>query len=109
MHGNIFTGRSAYAEILAALSAHAQRFDGEMLVVHGDTHWFRFDQPLAARNVPNVRRLEVFGSPFVAWTLVTVTIENGRARFEAKPGALEPKLDVHSWCSAGRALTIRTL
>ena len=86
MHGNIWTGRKGYAGIASAFEAHARQFDGEILVIHGDTHLFRFDRPLAARNIHNVRRLEVFGSPFVAWTLVSVSIENGRARFEARPG-----------------------
>jgi hypothetical protein len=85
MHGNLWTGRKGYAEIVSALAAHARRYDGEILVIHGDTHWFRFDRPFAARNIRNVQRLQVFGSPFAAWTLVTVTIENGRVTFEAKP------------------------
>jgi hypothetical protein len=87
MHGNIFTGRSGYGDILSALEAHARRYQGEILVIHGDTHWFHFDRPLADRNVANLRRLEVFGSPFSAWTLVTVTIENGHATFHATHGS----------------------
>jgi hypothetical protein len=86
MHGNPWAGRAGYDAILAALPAHARRFDGEILVIHGDTHWFRFDRPLAGRNIHNVRRLEVFGSPLAAWALVDVTIENGRASFAARPG-----------------------
>jgi hypothetical protein len=87
MHGNLWSGRKGYAEIGSALAAHARRYDGEILVIHGDTHWFRFDRPFAARNIRNVQRLVVFGSPFASWTLVTVTIENGRATFDAKPGS----------------------
>jgi hypothetical protein len=86
MHGNIWSGRHGYAGIVSALSAHARRFDGEILVIHGDTHYFRFDRPVAPRNIHNVRRLEVFGSPFASWSLVTVSIENGRASFQARPG-----------------------
>jgi hypothetical protein len=89
MHGNIWTGRQGYAEILSALSAHARRFVGEILVVHGDTHRFRFDRPFARQAISNLRRLEVAGSPFAAWTFVNVTIENGRARFEATPGSAQ--------------------
>ena len=86
MHGNIWTGQQGYADILSALAAHARAFHGEILVVHGDTHRFRFDQPFGREVIPNVRRLEVAGSPFAAWTLVEVTIENGRARFDARQG-----------------------
>jgi hypothetical protein len=86
MHGNIWTGRQGYAEILSALAAHARSFDGEILVIHGDTHRFRFDQPFGRANIPNLRRLEVAGSPFAAWTLVDVTMQNGSVRFEATRG-----------------------
>ena len=88
---DLWTGSSGYAEILAALGSEAQRYDGEVLVVHGDTHWFRFDKPLvdaaSGRKVENVTRLEVYGSPFVNWVYVTVSVENGRAKFTATPGS----------------------
>jgi hypothetical protein len=87
---NLWTGSGGYAEIVAALASEARRYDGEVLVVHGDTHWFRFDKPLvdrSGRKVDNVTRLEVYGSPFVNWVYVTVTMENGRARFSATPGS----------------------
>jgi hypothetical protein len=87
---NLWTGNSGYAEILSTLAAEAQRFEGEVLVVHGDTHWFRFDKPLvhaaSGRKIGNVSRLEVYGSPFVNWVYVTVSTENGRAKFTAVPG-----------------------
>ena len=80
----------AYRPILDALAEEALRYRGEVLVVHGDTHWYRFDQPLvdprSGKTVANVTRLEVFGSPFVNWVLVTVTVENGKARFSAVTG-----------------------
>jgi hypothetical protein len=89
--GNLWTGNSGYSEILSALAEEAQRFDGEVLVVHGDTHWFRFDQPLvdphSGRKISNVTRLEVYGSPFVNWIYVTVTTGSGRAKFTAVPGS----------------------
>lgn len=91
MQANIWTGNAAYAELLMALATEAQRYDGEVLVIHGDTHWFRFDKPLvdprSGQRLENVTRLEVYGSPFVNWIYVTVTTENGRARFTAIPGS----------------------
>jgi hypothetical protein len=87
---NLFTGNSGYAEIVKTLSGEAQRYDGEVLVVHGDTHWYRFDKPLvdaaSGLAVPNLTRLEVPGSPFVNWVYVTVGTENGRAKFGFTPG-----------------------
>ena len=87
MQGNIWTGRPGYAAIVSALEKHARGYAGAILVVHGDTHWFRFDRPLAGRGIDNVQRLEVFGSPFTAWTLVSVTIANGRATFHTTQGS----------------------
>lgn len=90
LQANLWTGNSAYAEILAALVDEAQRFSGQVLVVHGDTHWFRYDKPLidprSGNTVANVRRLEVYGSPFLSWLRVTVRIENGRAEFSVRRG-----------------------
>ena len=90
LQANIFTGNAGYSAILEALAREALRYDGQVLVVHGDTHLYNYDQPLVDRRsgqkVANVTRLEVFGSPFVGWTHVTVTVENGRARFAVRPG-----------------------
>jgi hypothetical protein len=90
LHADLWTGNAVFAGILATLADEAQRYSGSVLVVHGDTHWYRFDQPLvdpqSGKRVSNVTRLEVFGSPFVNWTQVTVTTENGKAKFEAVHG-----------------------
>ena len=89
--GNLWSGNAAYRELLDPLAEEAQAYAGEVLVVHGDTHWFRFDRPLvdrgSGRAIPNVTRLEVFGSPFVDWVYVTVRTEEGRVRFTATPGS----------------------
>jgi hypothetical protein len=91
MHANPLTGNPGYREIVDALVEHALGFPGEVLLVHGDTHRFRFDRPLvdrrSGRRVENVQRLEVFGSPFVDWVYVSVSIEERKARFEAVRGS----------------------
>lgn len=51
-----------YAALRRRLQRLAQAFPGKVLLVHGDTHTFRDDQPL-----PGLRRVEVFGSPHVRW------------------------------------------
>ena len=96
LQANIFSGHPAYEPILSALAEEAVRYGGPVLVVHGDTHWYRVDQPLvdprSGERLENVTRLEVHGSPFVNWVHVTVTVENGRARFGAVPGSdLQPR------------------
>ncbi|MEO8718607.1 MAG: hypothetical protein ABI423_10365 [Burkholderiales bacterium] len=52
----------AYARLRAVLAAHAAWFKGRLVLVHGDTHAYRDDEPL-----PGLRRLEMWGSPFVSW------------------------------------------
>jgi hypothetical protein len=91
MHANPFTGNVGFREIVDALSANAQKYAGEVLIVHGDTHRFRFNRPLIDRRtgqkIANVQRLEVFGSPFVDWVHVTVSVKDGQAHFDAMRGS----------------------
>ena len=91
VHANIFTGSAAYGDILDAIAREALRYDGQVLIVHGDTHLYHYDQPLvdarSGRKVMNVQRLEVSGSPFVNWFYVTVTVTNGRASFSVTPAS----------------------
>ncbi len=49
-----------YARLRAVLATHAQWFKDRLVLVHGDTHVYRDDQP-----VPGLRRIEPWGSPFV--------------------------------------------
>ncbi len=68
--------QDGYADFRARLAANALGFGGPVLVVHGDTHRFRVDRPLAdpATNAraANVTRLEVFGAPWNGWVRVGV-------------------------------------
>ena len=52
----------AYARLRAVLATHAAWFRGRLVLVHGDTHVYRDDEP-----VPGLRRLEPWGSPLVSW------------------------------------------
>jgi len=67
-------GFDGYTAFLNALVAETQAFDGQVVLVHGDTHFFKLDKPLVdqAHLVPNLTRLETFGSPNVHWVKVTV-------------------------------------
>ncbi len=91
MHANPWTGHPGFQVLLDALAKEAVRYAGEVLVVHGDTHRYRFDRPLSDRRsgqrIPNLTRLEVFGSPFVDWVHVTVEVSKGRVRFIPVPGS----------------------
>ncbi len=49
-----------------------------MLLVHGDTHFFKVDKPLYSpdRLLVNLTRLQTFGSPLIHWVRVTVEPKN---------------------------------
>jgi hypothetical protein len=80
MHADPYFERSApsdgYARLRTVLATHAEWFAGRLVLVHGDTHIYRDDQPL-----PGLRRIEVWGSPFVAW--LRGSIARGALRIDA--------------------------
>ena len=65
-----------FAAFQETLARRAIEFDKPVLLLHGDTHTFRFDQPLNAPEgggrVDNVYRLEVFGAPSMGWVEVSI-------------------------------------
>ena len=76
-------GPPGLAAFKALLLEVMRRFPGPVLLIHGDTHWYRHDHPLLdpARGVPFERftRVEVPGSPLV-----------GGVWIDVDPGASEP-------------------
>ena len=62
------SGDDGYAALRERLQRLAEAFPGKVLLVHGDTHTHRDDEPL-----PGLRRVEVFGSPHVRWLRASVT------------------------------------
>jgi hypothetical protein len=69
-------GHSGYRDLLATLNRETREFNGQVLLVHGDTHWQRIDHPLrdpeTNREITNFTRLETFGYPFMGWVKVIV-------------------------------------
>ena len=67
MQGNPFLTlpRDGFAELRERLRMLGERMAGRVVLVHGDTHFYRDDQPL-----PGLRRIEVWGSPLVSWLRV---------------------------------------
>ncbi len=58
-----------------ALRGETTRFARPVALVHGDGHRYRLDHPLLDRGgtpVPNLVRLETFGTPELSWVLATV-------------------------------------
>jgi len=63
-----------YTSFLGALLEETLFYPGQVVLVHGDTHFFTVDKPLInqANMVQNFTRLETFGSPNVHWVKVDV-------------------------------------
>jgi hypothetical protein len=67
-------GFSAYRHFMSQLAEQTKAFKGEVLFVHGDTHFFKLDKPLydPTHMLTNFTRLQTFGSPSLHWVKVTV-------------------------------------
>jgi hypothetical protein len=65
--------KDGYARLRQVLATHAAWFKDRLVLVHGDTHIYRDDQPL-----PGLRRIVVWGSPFVSWLRVSATADSLR-------------------------------
>ncbi|HLS87209.1 MAG TPA: hypothetical protein VK043_13005 [Burkholderiales bacterium] len=63
MHANPYLAAKPYRVLMERLQALASRRPGRVVLVHGDTHIAKDDEPS-----PGLRRIEVWGSPFVGWT-----------------------------------------
>jgi hypothetical protein len=65
---------SGYRNFMEKLTQLTEKFDGQVLFVHGDTHFFKMDKPLYSptKLLPNFTRLQTFGSPSLHWVKVTV-------------------------------------
>ena len=83
--------RKSYLALMTTIARETQRFDGEVLLIHGDTHRYRVDQPLidpqTRSPLSNFTRIEVFGSPAVNWVRVRVSSENAKVKFSVTPGS----------------------
>ena len=67
-------GVSGYRHFMSKLGDQTKNFKGEVLFVHGDTHFFKLDKPLhdPMHMLTNFTRLQTFGSPSLHWVKVTV-------------------------------------
>ncbi len=83
-----------YDHFLAELAAQTATFGsigGQVVLVHGDTHFFKVDKPLNGPTslLPNFTRLCTFGSPGVHWVNVKVD-HNSRNLFTFEPMIVQP-------------------
>jgi len=82
--------RRGFTGFLELLAHETAAFGGQVLLVHGDTHHYRVDRPLnhprTREPLPNMTRVEVFGSPSVNWVRVRAVEDGDRVRFDVAPG-----------------------
>ena len=72
---------NGYTDFFNTLVEETQSFDGQVLLVHGDSHYFKIDKAMFnadGRITSNFSRVEVFGSAENSWIEMTVdpTSEN---------------------------------
>jgi hypothetical protein len=67
-------GKDGYAAFLDKLIEFTKAYSGQVVLVHGDTHFFKMDKPLVNYTTlqSNFTRLQTFGSPNVHWVKVEV-------------------------------------
>ena len=65
--------KNGYAAFLDAVTMETKAYAGQVVLVHGDTHYYKVDKPLidATHLLPNFTRVQTFGSPNVHWLRVT--------------------------------------
>jgi hypothetical protein len=75
LHADPYFERDApndgYARLRKVLATHAEWFEGRLMLIHGDSHIHRDDQPISG-----LRRLVVWGSPFVSWIRVSASADS---------------------------------
>ena len=93
LFGNQPGSDDGYEAWRQALRLQAAALGKPMLLVHGDGHRYRVDQPLTDPvtfdRLTNFTRVEVFGSPTVGWVRVDVMPESERV-FVITPGQPTP-------------------
>jgi hypothetical protein len=80
-------GRRGFDETLAALEKEVRAYPRPVALLHGDSHRYRVDHPLA--DLERFTRVITFGSPYVRYVLVTVDAEDPKL-FRFEPGPERP-------------------
>ena len=72
-------------------------FGKPVVLVHGDSHYFRIDKPLTrvGRRLENFTRVETFGNPDVHWLRVTVDPHDANV-FTFRPQIVRGNLVKHN-------------
>lgn len=89
--------RRGFNAMIKAFEEEALEFAKPVVLVHGDTHYFRIDQPLMSargRRIENFTRVETYGNPDMHWLKVHVDWRNPNV-FQFQPRIVKPNLARH--------------
>lgn len=79
----------SFDPILTVLQEESLHWKKPVLLIHGDSHTYRFDQPLPVKDgvqtLSNVWRLEVPGSPFLGWVEVVINASPSPIKVQLHP------------------------
>jgi hypothetical protein len=100
--------RAGFNDFLALLEEKTVAFKRPVVLVHGDSHYFRIDKPMvgsrSGRRVENFTRVETFGYPDVHWLRVSVDWRD-RNVFTFRQEIVEANLVNHELTSEVRSRT----
>jgi hypothetical protein len=85
----------AYPDYVNALRDHALAFSGQVALVHGDSHYFKVDQPISGPKggvVANFMRVETFGARNTHWVSATIDADDPRV-FTFRPRIVAANVD----------------
>lgn len=89
---------AGFRPLLEALERETVAFGKPVVLVHGDSHYFRIDKPLygtkSKRRLENFTRVETFGNPDVHWLRVTAD-PNDPEVFTFRPQLVRENLVKH--------------
>jgi len=77
----------AFGAYIDELRSEALAFKGQVVLVHGDSHYFKIDKPLklaGGKVLPNFTRVETFGAASTHWVQATID-PNDRNLFVFEP------------------------
>jgi hypothetical protein len=79
---------SGFSDFLTALETEVLAFEKPIVLVHGDTHYFRMDKPLfspgSTSTITHFTRVETFGTPNMHWVRATIDPADPQV-FQFKP------------------------
>ena len=86
VNDSLLSQYTGYQSLMTAVAQETEQFKGQVLLVHGDDHFFKIDKPLYSpgKMLKNFTRVQTFGSPSNHWVKVWVNKDDPEL-FTIKP------------------------